>query len=470
MSQPYGSHYDDIERDSHSVQHHDSKHQPYKSVPTSDDHPITDRVDTKIPNVDSSTVEDGLAESAFDTGSTKTYLYICLCYCGGLFVAIANYLLFDYLHERRPADTIPQGWIQVISVAFVNLSRSLLGASLGIAYIQLLWYKFRRRWTTAKLIDRLLALPWNPLNLLSPITLWTAKLEWIFALFCITLPLLSTVPPGSLKVKEIQSKPFEISVPTINFIARSNNSYKATRDAALYFDRAGPNSVWGVKPTTQRLALDSLTRGEPIMWTNPLPGRNASYNVQFEGPRLECHWNHLNYTIQGKYKGLGIAGDLKDIIDHLHPTTVSSKNTEANMDSQANHSNLNDLNFFQYVGMNEAVPGHGITRDYPLFFAFSLWFRNQSRWVEQEEGSAIDWTTTEVIAETPNDKRRKQSDMSRITCTLGLTNYSVHVEHILGSSPSRLTYRYEDLHFDYPKLFIPLDGIYEKGFEFIDER
>lgn len=84
-----------------------------------------------------------------------------------------------------------------------------------------------------------MSLPWNPLYLLNPKTLWAAtKLEWLFALFCIVLPLLSTLPPGSLEivVKEIPARPFEMMVLSVDLTARPDNgTFQATMHPALFY-------------------------------------------------------------------------------------------------------------------------------------------------------------------------------------------------------------------------------------------
>lgn len=96
----------------------------------------------------------------------------------GVVAAVGNYIFFRYLHHRQPSDSISQAWTQTIAVIFANLVRSLLGGALGIAYVQHLWSRFRKKWMKAKLIDQLLTLPWNPLDLLDWKAIWAAKFEW----------------------------------------------------------------------------------------------------------------------------------------------------------------------------------------------------------------------------------------------------------------------------------------------------
>lgn len=152
-------------------------------------------------------------------------------------MAITNFVLFSYLHHKRPEDTITQGWLSTIAVILANLTRFLFGASLGIAYVQLVWYKLRRAWMPAKLIDRLLSLPWNALDLFSPRTIRLATFEWLFALCCVLLPILTTFPPGSIKVvvrEVVQPEPVIRVVPWMNLTYRGGEGFDSLNINSLF--------------------------------------------------------------------------------------------------------------------------------------------------------------------------------------------------------------------------------------------
>lgn len=90
---------------------------------------------------------------------------------------------------------------------------------------------------TAGLVEKLLSLPWSPVDLFSPGTMIKAKLEWIFALFCILLPVVTTFPPGALKVvirEIVQVQPVFMKVPSLNLTYRSDESWNATFQAGLF--------------------------------------------------------------------------------------------------------------------------------------------------------------------------------------------------------------------------------------------
>jgi hypothetical protein len=73
----------------------------------------------------------------------------------------------------------------------------------------------------ASTIDSLLSLLQSPRKLLHLDVLWHARLEWIFALCCLCIPIATVFPPGALTV-ELQERrwPETKLVPT--FIPVSN--------------------------------------------------------------------------------------------------------------------------------------------------------------------------------------------------------------------------------------------------------
>lgn len=158
----------------------------------------------------------------------------------GVIVAFDNYIFFRGLHNSQPViETLPQSWLQTASHVYANLVRSLLGGALGIAYVQHLWRRFRKSWMRAKVIDQLLSLPWTPIGLFNFKTMWAAKFEWFFALFCVLLPLATAFPPGSIKVvmKELEprnSEPIKFNAPWMNLTYRRDESYRSFELGALY--------------------------------------------------------------------------------------------------------------------------------------------------------------------------------------------------------------------------------------------
>jgi hypothetical protein len=105
----------------------------------------------------------------------------------------------------------------------------MLTASLSAAFIQRLWSLFRAKPMKVSTIDSLLSLLQSPLKLFHMNVLWHARLEWIFALFCLCIPIATVFPPGSLTVelREIRV-PENIRVPTLNPTSNLNDTNRLT--------------------------------------------------------------------------------------------------------------------------------------------------------------------------------------------------------------------------------------------------
>lgn len=122
-----------------------------------------------------------------------------------------------------------QSYVSAISIAFALAFRSMLTASLSMAFIQRLWTLFRSKPMKASTIDTLLSLLQSPLQLLRFEVVWGAKLEWIFALCCLCIPIATVFPPGALTVELLPRRWTEtMHVPT--FIATSS----PTDNSAFY--------------------------------------------------------------------------------------------------------------------------------------------------------------------------------------------------------------------------------------------
>ena len=115
-----------------------------------------------------------------------------------------------------PLDGIlRQSYVSAISIAFALAFRSMLTASLSMAFIQRLWTLFRSKPMKASTIDTLMSLLQSPLQLLRFDIIWSARLEWIFALCCLCIPIATVFPPGALTVELLPLRRTQtMNVPT----------------------------------------------------------------------------------------------------------------------------------------------------------------------------------------------------------------------------------------------------------------
>lgn len=274
-------------------------------------------------------------------GLSITDASLMMCVYPALALALLHFGFNMWLNGKRPEDTITQRPVTYAGVIFANLSKASLTAGLGVAYIQVVWYKLRRRWTTARLIDRLLSLPWSPADLLYlKSTLFKAPFEWIFALFCVAVPVVLSLPPASLKtdVAQLYEKTFVTDVPNVNLTHRKDltwdgheaislfnmvpGTFVYTTDTIRWYENpewakipnmklVGPSLIVKVlltyippprgheittKPNVQKIATSTLRHAEIEAWKNPfdrpgLDAKNASYTFQFTGPKYRCTYD-----------------------------------------------------------------------------------------------------------------------------------------------------------------------------------
>ncbi|RPA77346.1 hypothetical protein BJ508DRAFT_378890 [Ascobolus immersus RN42] len=361
---------------------------------------------------------------------SKASLTIASCFLGACIATVLNYCLFSYLDGRRPDTSLSQRWASTIAVILANLIRSLLGISLGIAYIQLVWYRLRGRWMTARLVESLLALPYTPLNLFDRKAIFAAKLEWLFALFCIVLPIATTFPPAALSVSfsdVADLDPVVLEVPWLDLTYRRDDSVGATAEAALFI-MDNKMVISDIKEHIRTLATNVLRSGEIAPWSNPaasLPnGRNNTYQVRFRGPRLQCDWE---------------TNSMEDLQTSAPPPPK--------IDGFPDFKELERLANFQYYwpyddSTSTQFPLGNVAEDgehaQP---SFTVYFRNYHTLGRQFSG----------LTHPDNDLMPKGSDIFSIRCVVGSSYYTVHVTHGVGDRSFHLSYGFDD-----EQQFIPI--------------
>jgi hypothetical protein len=91
----------------------------------------------------------------------------------GVAIAIGHHLFYDYLNNRIVQSQNQQEWFLRIGTGMAFLVRTLLSASIGIAYVQILWRTLRSKSVTIHGIDSLFGVSHNPWDF-TTLELWTA--------------------------------------------------------------------------------------------------------------------------------------------------------------------------------------------------------------------------------------------------------------------------------------------------------
>ncbi|KAI5816085.1 hypothetical protein BZA77DRAFT_67895 [Pyronema omphalodes] len=230
----------------------------------------------------------------------QTPTFIISFYVLAIALAIGHYVFFRYLDGQPLSETLPQSWVSSISTAFVVTFRSCLGAALGTAFTQRLWRLYRKRPMRLTTIDLLYTVLQNPLNLLRPSLIRNAKLEFIFALACWCIPIVTIFPPGGIRVISKAHATVKVfDVPTFNstFIWPKPDpalspgyqrllNHTAVRQQGL-FKLDDDGSFVSPIPQLASPIKQTLLRGRYLTIPSPC-GANCSYSLSFQGPAFKC--------------------------------------------------------------------------------------------------------------------------------------------------------------------------------------
>ncbi|RPA82435.1 hypothetical protein BJ508DRAFT_414089 [Ascobolus immersus RN42] len=366
----------------------------------------------------------------------RTFTLIVGFYFAGVLLGVLHYFFNDMLDGKKPEDTWEQKTVTYIAVALVNLSKACIAAGLGVAYIQVVWYNLRRRWTNARLIDRLLSLPWSPGDLVyMRSTFWRAPFEWVFALFVLSVPLVLSVPPSSMKLGMAALQPYNLTtqIPIVDLTYRMDQTFTGNDPIALYVEDQrtsryrgtdlimatfeepfeNPEEIGFTNFHTEKVknvATSVIRHAEIEPWENPVAshpkgGANASYTFHFTGPRYHC--------------------------SHDKPV-------QWNPNPKSEKSNEYALN----LEPNATVVANAIFRsERPIYRMLG----NELKWTvlfQKRYRKPRSITTYERAKNLTKDQAFEGlfTNLTSITCELGLTNYTVKVEYINNIGSVSQTY------------------------------
>jgi hypothetical protein len=111
---------------------------------------------------------------------------------------------YYWLNDKAVDESFPQEPQTFVSNMFsIAFELSSLGC-IGVAYNQRLWQLFRQVPLNALTIDRLLALPRNPMNLFHGRILRKAPVEYLVGIVCALLPVAITFPPSAVNIAPVE--------------------------------------------------------------------------------------------------------------------------------------------------------------------------------------------------------------------------------------------------------------------------
>ncbi|RTE76954.1 hypothetical protein BHE90_008576 [Fusarium euwallaceae] len=200
----------------------------------------------------------------------------------GILSALGHHLLYSYL-DNKPVRTLVDGaprwktqdWITRYGLALAFITKTILAASVAVAYKQRIWTNLRQKAYTVSGINAMYDATTDILSFASLEFVWKAKLATILAALTWTIPLSALVTPSSLLVtlitKEVQQ---DMIVPILNFADLNSDSYVFN----------GPTTI--ISPLLTKTTAIAAFSAEILPMA--AVAQNISYTLQFHGPSLRC--------------------------------------------------------------------------------------------------------------------------------------------------------------------------------------
>ncbi|KDR68158.1 hypothetical protein GALMADRAFT_146641 [Galerina marginata CBS 339.88] len=205
----------------------------------------------------------------------------------GFVTAILHHFLYQHLNgqpvsEPRLIGNIPN--FQQIINATGNVMALIVHASFKTAvcllFVQQFWFQIRRRSFSARSIDAVIDMQYNPLSVPALKMVPSTILLFIIALIIISLPAISVVAPGALTVVQGNfNQKQDCNVATIQYP-------KAATLLGLDDNVAGNASLLASLPLIQKLAVKVLLLGSYI--PPPTPCGTCEYNITYSAPAIQC--------------------------------------------------------------------------------------------------------------------------------------------------------------------------------------
>ncbi|GAO50143.1 hypothetical protein G7K_4278-t1 [Saitoella complicata NRRL Y-17804] len=274
----------DSDRHTHGFGHHHHHHHdpnlPPRSRDIAHDHPTGPRPWWNLWSV---------------TPMTATLFLMLVLLMAGLITAIGQDLFYQYLdgHDVISSSTsdtstmstvlnpasLPQIWINRTSQLFIFLYKTLLVASIALAFDQVFWYTVRSTAISIGEIDALWNLTSNPVYLFHFRTLLSGKLAAVLAVVSWMLPLSAIFNGGALTLRTT----FDPSTSIADLRTLSLNGSQGYVDFSENWLEKQPSGVLA------RYAMRAMVGGSvvPPETVGGCTG-NCSYELGFWGPGYQC--------------------------------------------------------------------------------------------------------------------------------------------------------------------------------------
>ncbi|KLO12669.1 hypothetical protein SCHPADRAFT_890632 [Schizopora paradoxa] len=205
----------------------------------------------------------------------------------GVALMVIHHCFFTYLN-RRPVDSLlfnmrgvnlpEQSIVSILGNTIAYAARAVLSTATGIAFIQLLWSKLRRRRYAVADIDALVACKDAPFALKAFPAWHCAFLLAITASTASLMSFISILAPGTLRIESSETSS-DCTVPTVSLATSSIALLSISPNESLVFD--------GSQSQIVKMAGRVLMTGGPLPPLNPCPD-SCSYTIIFNAPIANC--------------------------------------------------------------------------------------------------------------------------------------------------------------------------------------
>ncbi|APA06040.1 hypothetical protein sscle_01g008100 [Sclerotinia sclerotiorum 1980 UF-70] len=207
----------------------------------------------------------------------------------GILACVSHHVFNTCMVGKQVGDELSQQWTLRYGTSSAFISQVCLISSVGFAYTQWLWKSLYHKDTkvSIKCLDAAFVADTSLISFFNKEMLWKLKLTSLLATVIKTLPMASILTPGTLFVmpstKIVRTN---ANVSSLDMYSSGQTS-KFAYSVPVNFTEDVQNEMFlGPRTIITRLSTATATQGQILPINAPL--FNASYEVQFYGPIVQC--------------------------------------------------------------------------------------------------------------------------------------------------------------------------------------
>ncbi|KAM0160761.1 hypothetical protein ACHAPG_002825 [Botrytis cinerea] len=239
----------------------------------------------------------------------ETPTLMAIFYFLALAMAFVHLFLFRYIDGKKadgPDRVAPQTYISTASNILANAFSFFLKSALTIAFVQHLWHLMRVQTMKISTIETLFGIKSNPLQIVTSAAIRSTPALCVISIIMSGMAIAASFPPGAINVISTQIISYQVvPVPTFNASFMGNGSgIDANAYSLMELIPLSPSGFVDGDFTSGkdnnlivRLAREVLISGQTFTQSSPC-GSNCSYEIQYEGPWIDCVNSSSQYYLK----------------------------------------------------------------------------------------------------------------------------------------------------------------------------